>query len=116
VSIPVVLDVKVRRGRRSKCSLYSVDPSCGSASSFVIPVSCRSIGVEYDCERVLLETRWGGSSFPLAVGVMLPGVDHGEETLGGFGSYVNIDAILGRRGMYQCIVSVVCLGVPPYIP
>jgi hypothetical protein len=90
----VVLDVKVRLARSSKCSLYSVDPSCGSASSFVIPVSCRRTGLEYDCERARLEPRRGVSSGATVVGVLLPGVDHGDDTLGGLGSYVNMDAIL----------------------
>jgi hypothetical protein len=36
-------------------------------------------------------------SFPAGCGVALLGVDHGDDTLGGFGSYVNIDAILSSR-------------------
>lgn len=34
---------------------------------------------------------------------MLPGVDHGDDTLGGLGSYVNMDAITasGRKCLFR---------------
>lgn len=116
MSMPVVLEVNCRRDLNSKCSLYSVDPSCGSASSLVMPVSCRSTGVEYDWERVLLEADRFGSSDPAFVGVKVPGVDHGEDTLGGLGSYVKIDAILvmGEIGTRFFSNSASC--VPPCVP
>lgn len=93
----MVLDVNVRRGLNNKCNLYSVDPSCGSASSFVIPVSCRTTGALYDWDMFLFEPQCSGGSPPAIVGVVLPEVDHGEEILGGLGSYVKIDAMLAVR-------------------
>jgi hypothetical protein len=116
MSILVVLDVNVRLARRSKCSLYSVDPSCGSASSFVIPVSCRRTGLEYDWESALLEPRRCGSSRSPAVGVLLPGVDQGDDTLGGLGSYVNMDAIIAEYYMCLAFFSMLLSYGPPYVP
>jgi hypothetical protein len=110
----VVLDVNVRRGRNSKCNLYSVDPSCGSGSSFVIPVSCRRIGALYDRDMGLFEPRCCGCSPPAIVGVVLPGVDHGEEILGGLGSYVKIDAILAVHRICRGVSSSMIACVPPY--
>ena len=86
----VEVEEKVRRGRSRRCNLYSVGPSCGSASSLVI---LKSSNV------------WaGGISMPLK----LPIVDaplgrevvegatrgHGEANLTGSVSYVKIEAIL----------------------
>lgn len=115
MSTPVVLEVNVRRGLSSKCSLYSVDPSCGSASSFVIPVSCRSTGAEYNWQRFLSEADCCGSSIPAVLGVMLPGVDHGDDTLGGLGSYVKIDAISAMIGIGMTDFLNSLSYVPPYI-
>lgn len=58
-----------RRGRKSKCSLYSIAPSCGSASNLV--------------------TLFSGVS---------AGRSHGEETLVGSVSNVNTD-IAERDGV-----------------
>ena len=110
-----MLDVNVRRGLNSKCNLYSVDPSCGSGSSFVIPVSCRRIGTLYDWDMVLIEPCCSGCSPPAIVGVVLPEVDHGEEILGGLGSYVKIDAILAVRRICRDVSSSMIACVPPFI-
>lgn len=44
---------------------------------------------------------------------MLPGVDHGDDIRGGFGSYVNIDAIIASDSMslIQMFNSLVCSAV-----
>jgi hypothetical protein len=55
------------------------------------------MGAEETSDTVCCSGRPEVLSLPVGCGVALPGVDHGEDTLGGFGSYVKIDAILSRH-------------------
>jgi len=76
--------------------LYSVGPSGGSASSFAIPqfpkmaYSALGDGCGWHCPT-------GEAALPCSLGVVALDVDHGEETLGGSGSYVKTDAMAFRR-------------------
>ena len=94
MKFPVDNDRKERRGRSNRWSLYSVGPSWGSASSFVMP---QSVKWQSSVEQASSEA---GSVvapplFRVAArrGVEDPEVDHGDETLGGSGSYVKTEAI-----------------------
>jgi hypothetical protein len=86
---PVVARVKDRRRRRSRCSLYSVGPSCGSASSLVMLV--------YSVTGPRLPAlAFGGVPFCCVFGELVDppgGVAHGEDTRGGSGSKVKMEAI-----------------------
>ena len=82
-----------------------MEPSCGSASSLVIPVSLRYVGeveisgsLSWHCCPEL-------PSLPVGWGVALPGVDQGEDTLGGLWSYVNIDAMPFDQRWYDAPVE-----------
>jgi hypothetical protein len=83
--------MKFLRGRRRRCSLYSVGPSCGSGSRRDTPASARRIGEDESLSVLCRETCRGSPE--VSRGVEVPGVLHGEETRGGLGSYVNIDAM-----------------------
>ena len=67
----------------------SVGPSCGSASSLVIPQSANNEGRG-------LPVPIGSSTPPSATSLDVDddGVSHGDEIFGGSGSYVKTDAIL----------------------
>jgi hypothetical protein len=85
-----VLDhVNDRRWRRRRCSLYSVGPSCGSASKLVTMMSGPSLmgSSPVGCSEGDDPQRPGG------LGVDVLGVDQGDDTLGGSGSNVKTDAI-----------------------
>ncbi len=73
--------------------MYSVEPSCGSASSLVIPMSLRCTGEEGLAVEIAPSCCPAPASFAGGCGVALRGVNQGEETRGGFGSYVKIDAM-----------------------
>lgn len=84
---------KVLRGRKSRCNLYSVGPSCGSGSNRVIPVSLKCRGNEETSGDVGRDSWSTVNPFPAVCVFALEDVDQGEETLGGFGSYVNMEAM-----------------------
>jgi hypothetical protein len=76
ISKPVLEWVNWRLGRNNRCILYSVGPSCGSASRLVttksgsaVPSTARESGA--------------GLGDDLFLGVEVLGVDHGEDTRGG---------------------------------
>ena len=93
---PVVAKEKDLRRRRSRCSLYSVGPSWGSASSRVTLPSCSAFIEVTPCpsgpvvESSAEESWWNlGRDLEPDRG----GVDHGEDTRGGSGSKVKMDAM-----------------------
>ena len=74
----VVHAANLRRGLRSKCNLYSTGPSCGSASSLVIPQSASTVSRRGSALLSLGAERFE-SIEPHDLG-------HGEDTRGGSGS------------------------------
>lgn len=95
----VVARVNDLRRRRRRCNLYSVGPSCGSASSLVIVVYSSEVS-----EPMLVASFTAVASFVgggLACcrtvgdseGSPLGAAVHGDNTRGGSGSKVNMDAM-----------------------
>jgi hypothetical protein len=95
----VLARVNDLRRRRRRCSLYSVGPSCGSASSLVtvvyssgasepilvasITLAASFVGGGLACCRVIGDSERS----PLGAAV------HGDDTRGGSGSKVNMEAM-----------------------
>jgi hypothetical protein len=110
---PVLARVKDLRRRRSRCSLYSVGPSCGSASSFVIGLGSPLVPKDPGGIRLrrVVSPKDSRLDSPELGCVGLDSWEdaaHGDETRGGSGSKVNIDAIKngrGRRGMRYGVKS-----------
>jgi hypothetical protein len=96
----VLARVKDLRRRKSKCNLYSVGPSCGSASSLVMLVYSA-----VDDKEPILVVSFTAIASPVGSGLVcwrgfgdpegppFGGAVHGDDTRGGSGSKVNIEAI-----------------------
>jgi hypothetical protein len=92
----VLVYVNNLRALNKRCSLYSVGPSCGSASRLVTITSESGLG---DLVRSKPGTgRVLDTDRAPKRGVDVLGVDHGEDTRGGSPSNVKID----REAMASC--------------
>lgn len=99
---PVLKRVNDLRRFSRRCSLYSVGPSCGSASRRVTVVLSMigSSMPDRDCCSSLSPSLEGiGLAACWRAGVFVPvpagGVAHGDDTRGGSGSKVNMEAMSG---------------------
>lgn len=92
---PVLIRVNDLLGLKRRWSLYSVGPSCGSASRLVTIISDTALLAGSSSNPA---GSGEGESSALAPrrGVDVLGVCHGDDTLGGSGSNVKMDAILKR--------------------
>jgi hypothetical protein len=111
----VVQRVKDLRRLSSRCNLYSVGPSCGSASSLVMVVHSKATAFGFSTFRCCSTPSLRGANVDsrrVECRGCEPcgGVDHGEDTLGGSGSNVNIEAILGGLASTRLVGATLSLG------
>ena len=94
--LPVLVDLNFRLGRKSKWSLYSTGPSCGSACSLVILRLLFAPNGDKEVDLPSMEPFFGTDTVVLSASSDAPrkSSNHGDATLGGSGSYVNMDAMV----------------------
>jgi hypothetical protein len=96
---PVLARVNDLRRRKSRCSLYSVGPSCGSASSLVTVVYSADASEPILVASCTAVASFVGSGLACCHGVgdsegsPVGGAVHGDDTRGGSGSKVNMEAM-----------------------